>query len=329
VSVSESRKRLALVLVSGAFAFLLFALVFEVVENVKYERWKRDYDNFGWFGEITVASSNVELMWEYRPYGAFENIRTNRYGFRDEDYESEEKPRGVYRIAFVGDSVTLGLGVDAEETFVARFQVLAERSLLEGAVQAMNFGVDGYNAVQIHELLVAKVARFSPDDVVYAMSLNDFDLREASGKKVRYFRKPKSFFTEAMERAYRYLFRLEYHRYFFEKNQQMVFDYVLRMKRFADREGIGFQVAILPIFPWDKGDFDDYELADVNARISAHLMDHGVRCLDLLDAFRQQGRAPGYFTDQSVWHPNAKGHAIIANAAFRELEQRIGDMTQE
>jgi lysophospholipase L1-like esterase len=304
----------------------LFALVFEVVENVKYERWKREYDNFGWFGRITVASSNAELMWEYRPYGEFENIRTNRYGFRDEDYESEEKPRDVYRIAFVGDSVTLGLGVEAEETFVARFQVLAERSQLESAVQAMNFGVDGYNTVQIHELLVAKVARFSPDEVVYAMSLNDFDLREASGKKVRYFRKPKSFFTEEMERAYRYLFRLEYHRYFFEKNQETVFDYVLRMKRFADREGIGFQVAILPIFPWDKGGFDDYELADVNARISAYLMDHEVRCLDLLDAFRQQGRVPGYFTDQSVWHPNAKGHEIIATAAFREFEQRVGDV---
>jgi lysophospholipase L1-like esterase len=325
----EARNRFVLVTVSGAFAFLLFVLAYEVVENARYERWKGEYDNSGWFGRMTVPSSNADLMWEYRPYGEFENIRTNRYGFRDDDYESKDKPRGVYRIAFIGDSVTLGLGVEAEETFVAQFEVLAERFLPERVVQAMNFGVDGYNTAQVHELLVAKVARFSPDEVVYAMCLNDFDFRQASGKKMRYFRKPKSFFMEAMERRYLRLFRVEYHRYSFEKNQEVVFDYILRMNRFANREGIGFQVAILPIFPRDEGSFDDYELADVNARISNYLMDHDVQVLDLLDAFRQQGRAPRYFTNRSVWHPNAKGHEIIATAAFREFAQRIRDADQE
>lgn len=316
-------------MVSGVFAFLLFALVFETVENAKYQSWKGEYDNFGWFGRVTVASSNPDLIWEYRPYGKFENIRTNRYGFRDDDYDSADKPEGVYRIAFVGDSVTLGLGVEVEETFVARFQALADRFLPGTAVQAMNFGVDGYDTAQVYELLVAKVSRFSPDEVVYAMSLNDFDFREASGKKMRYFRKPESFFMEAMERAYKSLFRLEYHRYFFEKNQEAVFETTLRMKRFADRENIGFRVAILPIFPLDVDGFDDYELADVNARIFDTLMDRDVPVLDLLDAFRQKGRAPRYFTNQSVWHPNAKGHEVIATAAFREFEQRIHDADQE
>ena len=85
----------------------------------------------------------------------------------------------------------------------------------------------------------------------------------------------------------------------------------------------------LPIFPWERGDFSDYELADVNARISAYLLDHEVRFLDLLPAFRRQGRAPAYFTDQSDWHPNVRGHEVIANAVFRDFEQRVRDADRE
>ncbi len=39
---------------------------------------------------------------------------------------------------------------------------------------------------------------------------------------------------------YRQWFGFEYHRYYYEKNQQVVFEYILRMKRFLDERDIAF-----------------------------------------------------------------------------------------
>jgi hypothetical protein len=56
------------------------------------------------------------LMWEYKPHGNHRSIQTNRYGFRDSDFDSRASRR-AWRVAFVGDSVTLGLGVELDQTF--------------------------------------------------------------------------------------------------------------------------------------------------------------------------------------------------------------------
>ena len=117
----------------------------------------------------------------------------NRWGFRDRDYETPGKPADTHRIAFLGDSVTLGLGVAAEDVFVRRFEDAANGLGLGYTVQALNFSVDGYNTVQVNELLRTKVLPFAPDKVIYVLCLNDFDFADASGMKIRYFRKPKSF----------------------------------------------------------------------------------------------------------------------------------------
>ncbi len=149
--------------------------------------WKADFDSYGWFGKLTVPSNNSNLMWEYKPYGRYEYIRTNRYGFRDYDYVSKDKPNDVYRIAFVGDSVTLGFTVRADDTFVNKFGVFTRELAPRAPIEGMNFEIDGFNTPQIYELIVSRVVAFSSDEIVYVMCLNDFDFKAASAKKIRYF----------------------------------------------------------------------------------------------------------------------------------------------
>ena len=111
-------KNLLLAVSSFCIAILTLAVGYELVERVRYERWRASYDNGGNFGRITIPSPNPVLMWEYKPYGERPDrpvVRTNRWGFRERDYDRLEKPEGTDRIAFIGDSVTLGFYVEPGE----------------------------------------------------------------------------------------------------------------------------------------------------------------------------------------------------------------------
>ena len=306
--VSSIKSKFGLILLSTMISAIIFVGAFELVNTILYYRWKSDFDNQGWFGKITIPSSNPILMWEYRPYGENERIKTNRWGFRDTDYETTEKPDDTLRIAYAGDSVTLGLGVDFDETFVQRFNMEAEKLGLGYTVQGLNFGVDGYNTPQIYEMIMTKVVDFSPDTVVYVMCMNDFDFNQASGDKILYFQKPKSFFLNIAEKAYRKVIGGDFHEYFFNKNKDVVFEKILDMQTDLAEQGIIFQVVLLPIF---SGTFQSYPLEDMNTEIALFLEENNIAYLNLLEAFRETGELPTYYAS-GVWHPDPPGYQFIA-----------------
>jgi len=308
---SFAKTRFGLLLLSSTISVVLFVGIFEIVENIRYYSWKANFDNFGWFDKITVPSTNHVLMWEYRPYGKFEQIETNRFGYRDLDYESMIKPEDTFRIAFAGDSITLGLSVDWEDTFVRQFETEANKKEFRQNIQALNFSVDGYNAPQVCEMIKTKVIDFSPDIVVYTMCLNDFDFCASSGLKIRYFRKPKSFFLSKVKSAYRRMFGGDFHLYHFRKNKDVVFQNILDIKEVLERKGSRFRVVILPVFPENATDFDNYPLRGVHKEIGLFLLKNGIRSLDLLDAFSHLEKPlRDYCYD--IWHPNVFGHRLIA-----------------
>ena len=154
---ADATKTVMLLVASTLIAAVLFVSVYEAYHSYKYYQWRSDYENSGdWYGGLTIASKNQTLMWEYRPNAESNDpqigskIRTNRYGFRDRDYESMGKPKGVTRIAFIGDSVTLGLKVDNQNIFVRKFEDYATDLHPDLRIEALNFGIDGYNTIQIY-----------------------------------------------------------------------------------------------------------------------------------------------------------------------------------
>lgn len=307
--------KFGLSLVSTVVAIILFVGVFEVVENIRYSIWRENFDNFGWFGKITVPSENPVLMWEYRPYGEFQQIKTNRWGFRDADYESMEKPENTFRIAFAGDSITLGMSVSAQETFVRQFEAEANK-VNSQRIQALNFGIDGYHAIQISELIRTKVLAFSPDIVVYAMCLNDFDFNQSSGRKIRYFKKPKSWILYRLDRLYRKLSRAEFHLYNFGKNKKVVLQSLLDVRDMLEKAGVGFQIIVLPIFTGSS--FDEYPIRQMHEELGDFFVENGIRYLDLLEPFSRQGQAPQHFSFD-IWHPNVEGHRFIAGQSLASI----------
>jgi lysophospholipase L1-like esterase len=297
------------------------AAAYEVSARLRYERWRASYDNEGWLSRLTVASRDPDLIWEYRPYGEAGGIATNRYGFRDADFATPAKPPGTRRIAFVGDSVTLGMGVAPRDTFVGR---VGARAAAEGErVEALNFGVDGYNALQVEALVRTRVPPFQPDAIVYVMCLNDFDFSDSSGRKIRYFRRPRFFLPEEIERRWRALRGVEFHRHHFERHRAEVFDAIVSMQETARRHGAGFLVAIVPVFPEKGGGpdyFQRYPLADIHAAVARFAAAHGIRAQDLLADFRRQPPPPEtYMID--LWHLSAAGHRVVADSLRLNLKE--------
>lgn len=320
MKMAPSKAELALLLLSVSISVAVLAGAYECVENVRYQRWKNQFDAIGW---LTVPSPNPVLMWEYRPGGSWAELSMNRWGFRDRDYETPAKPADTYRIAFLGDSVALGLGVAANDVFVPHFEDAANARGLHRNVQALNFSVDGYNTVQIYEMLRTKVLGFAPDKVVYVLCLNDFDFEDASGEKILYFRKPDSFLMKTLERVYRQriyqqLLGGTFHHYFFEKNREVVFQKIRDMHALLRDSGIGFHVVVVPVFPDSMSDFAHYPLRDIHAGIGAFLAREGIPRLDLLDAFAAQRNPPAFYS-LDAWHPNAEGHRLIAQKTLEAL----------
>jgi len=98
--------------------------------------------------------------------------RFNRFGLRDRDDLTLDKPAGTRRIVCLGDSFTLGWGVRQEHNW----PVLVEQELHKQwpAVQVINGGGTGSAYVDEYELALRhRHGRFAPDLVVVTLCLND------------------------------------------------------------------------------------------------------------------------------------------------------------
>lgn len=114
------------------------------------------------------------LGWSLRPgaaaWEADEGVawtKINSHGYRDRE-RTLSKPRGVYRVAVLGDSYTEGRQVAMDKVFTS----LAEQELNrrhcygERRVEVLNFGIGGFGTGQELLLLRERVWQFSPDLVV-------------------------------------------------------------------------------------------------------------------------------------------------------------------
>lgn len=110
-----------------------------------------------------------------------DTFKANEIGYRT-DTLARGRPDGVFRVAFLGDSWTFGLGVSEEESFPRQFQELARRlgagRLGEGQgrrIEAVNLALPGYNTANQLAALDYFWERVRPDAVVVCPTSNDAD----------------------------------------------------------------------------------------------------------------------------------------------------------
>jgi lysophospholipase L1-like esterase len=113
---------------------------------------------------------NMDAM---RTWGNTYRLRTNSHGVRADHDEAYVSPSET-RIVVHGDSLTFGVGVDSEDTFVGRTQQLLRRSI--DGVDLLNLGVSGHGPDQEYLLFLEEGRKYSPRICVIAVCLrNDLD----------------------------------------------------------------------------------------------------------------------------------------------------------
>jgi lysophospholipase L1-like esterase len=128
-----------------------------------------------------LSAPNAKIYgWAYPPSEpfAFANpdsgevnfFTTNSKGWKDMEHRFE-KPEGVVRILFLGDSVTWGI-VMPEDLYTR----LVERMLKEKGfsnIEVISIGVGGWGTDQSLEALKVEGIKYKPDIVVYQFTVND------------------------------------------------------------------------------------------------------------------------------------------------------------
>jgi hypothetical protein len=115
-----------------------------------------------WQGDFYTMASD-ESGW---PPGA----EFNGDGLRDRSH-AVEQPEGVARVAFLGDSVTFGHGLEPGEAYPQVLQALLEE---EGRpVEVLSAALWGWSTRQERIAYERLVRRYRPERVVVAVCLND------------------------------------------------------------------------------------------------------------------------------------------------------------
>lgn len=82
------------------------------------------------------------------------------------------RPGAAVRVLLLGDSIPFGSGVEAEQAFPARLQLLLDERA-PGRFSIINLAVPGMNTAQVRRRLASRVARYDPNVVIAMVGANN------------------------------------------------------------------------------------------------------------------------------------------------------------
>jgi lysophospholipase L1-like esterase len=311
----------------------------------------------GYARQLFTAGPSPTLPYLLRPgvqatFGGVA-VRVNARGLRGAEVAAVPAP-GTVRILALGDSVVFGQGVAEDETMTA---VLARRlgERWRMPVEVLNSGAQGYDTVAEAAYLAGPGRALAPNGVVVGTSLNDYDTApsyDATGVLTR--RPPGAaapgplarsefllllrwlrawsrgeLLTQMLERApaageaapasqtagIDQMVAREHLRFYaapVPAAWARMRDGLAALRDAAAAQGAWLVVAILPE-SWQVG-VDAPDLTP-QRRLLGLCAEVGVTCLDLQPAFAVAGG--GLYQDTQ--HPNARGHAVAAEAIAAAL----------
>jgi lysophospholipase L1-like esterase len=273
---------------------------------------------------LQVDSPNPLIRHHHRPNATATlmgvELRTNADGFRDDDYPIEKGDRR--RVLFLGDSLTLGWGVEKEQTF----EHLLERELdSRSPTEIINLGVGNYNTTQEVNLFIDKGLKYDPDQVVLFYFINDAEPLPAESKfpGIGRFRIITFFWSRVKALKARLTPTTGFQEYYsalyregsegWERSQAAL----LELQQLSREHGFDFRVVVLP----ELHELVDYTFSAEHRLLTDFLDANGIPFLDLAPSFRGE-RDP-----QSLWvsfddaHPNARAHRLIADYSLAFLAE--------
>jgi lysophospholipase L1-like esterase len=127
-----------------------------------------------------VLERDDDLFWKFKPNQKlpenawpFKGVISNSQGFREDHFIPLEKPKGEFRILFLGDSCTFGYGLDYTDSFPNQAEMMLSKGLKGRHVECINSGVPGYTIFQGYQNFLKWGSVLKPDWVVVCYGWND------------------------------------------------------------------------------------------------------------------------------------------------------------
>ncbi|MBP1883761.1 SGNH/GDSL hydrolase family protein [Sinorhizobium mexicanum] len=172
-------RRIALMVLSTALSIAVGALLFEGIARIAFDDGM-DFDLEMWkyARDLKRVSANPAIAHEHRPNtgGVYMGVpvQINSIGLRDRELAAGGKPVGRVRTVMLGDSLTFGWGVRAEDTPSRQLEALLNgTSAPDPRYEVINTGVGNYNTPMEVAYFVTEGYKFDPDVVVLNYFIND------------------------------------------------------------------------------------------------------------------------------------------------------------
>ena len=321
----SARRRAALLAgASIALSLMLSLAVLEAVLRVYHhvKVWRENRALPPVAARAAIPSRDPELIFEMNPGWSGDGFSVNSFGMADDEV-ALEKPPGVFRIAFVGDSISANFGLRPRPEIY--LNVLARR--LDGEArgglrfEALNFGVNAYSLLQSARMLETRALQFAPDLAVAQLCLNDpypsptpYALLTPSGPS----------------RLWNFLFRrLAPDRFwawaFVEANYDGagMANVKRGIARFAEIARKGPPVVAV-LFPYLYAPaYDEWGFERFHAYYRETAREAGLPLLDLYPAFRRAGVIRGLSENRDAIHPDREAHELAGAEILAHLD-RLG-----
>jgi len=265
-----------------------------------------------------IPSTDPELIFEWNPGWGSGAFTVNSFGMPNDEI-TLEKPADVFRIAFLGDSISANLASRprAEIYLNVLARTLNQEKRGGWRFEALNFGVNGYGILQELRTLRTRVLPFHPDLVVIQHCLNDPYPSDMEGA---------AFAPIGRSRLWKFVFRhLQPERfrgwYVVERNYDSVGLENLRrgMVGLGDEVQRGVRVVAV-LFPYlYEPAYDSWGYQRYHEPYRQGAAQARIPLVDLYTVFREAGFISNRPVD--VLHPPAEAHTVAAAVIEVRLDE--------
>ena len=278
-------------------------------------------------------SRNPSLGYEPVPHSQYLTDLLNDIGMRDVTHPIKKLP-GVKRLAVLGDSISMGLGIANRENI---YPVVLKKSLVkhDPAIEVINFSASGYNTMQEVSFLSEYGVRYQPDLVLLQYCMND-TLRHDGQIFENLLALEKGEHGLSQQRISRWLgwshlyrllrFRLfpveddtkSLDQSFVALGQNTVIDAFSRLHSLAQQHHFEVVVAIFPYLD----QLSDYRSFSEHSWVTKAASEKGFKVIDLLPLFIECEKSENQRIFLDSLHPNEIGHRCIGRKMGDELVAR-------
>lgn len=301
------------VLISVIFAEAFICMKNSNMKDYDIEMWK-------YSKKLKKLSLNPNIGHEHIPSTSAMlqsvNIRLNEYGLRGAPIK--QYTTKVRRILFLGNSVTLGWGVDEEHVLTTLIEKMFKKDGED--VEVLNAGVGNYNAARYVELFMTKLTDLRPTDIVVHYHIRDAEkMTQTSGNwfmrnsqlAVTLWRVSDRFIEasgESLEKKYANIYKEDSEGFLLMETA------LKRLSIYAKENNIRLYLVMQP----ELHDLRDYKYTYVHSTMKKMADKYSYKFIDLLEGFKGMDQ-------KDIWvmptdpHPNALGHKIMADLIYSKI----------